>query len=34
MFAILRDAAMNKAFKNIKSVVQMNNLPSLFWNLG
>ena len=25
---------MNKAFKNIKLVVQMNNLVGLLWNLG
>lgn len=33
MFAVLQDASVNKAFKNMKLVVQMNNLLSLFGNL-
>lgn len=33
MFAVLWDASVNKAFKNMKLVVQMNNLLSLFGNL-
>ena len=34
MFAKLGDASMNKAFKNIKLVVQMNDIVGLLWNLG
>ena len=34
MFAKLWDASMNKAFKNIKLAVQMNNIAGLLWNLG